>query len=76
MSAASRILYVFGLRLPRTSRARGDQLGLGRAGLDQRGAHVPGRDLLAQRLAEDADAVLGRLVDAAAGTDASGRPPS
>ena len=51
----------------------GDQLALGRARLDQRRAHVASRDLLAQRLAEDPDAVLGQLVDAAAGADAAAR---
>ena len=35
-----------------------------RAGLDERDAHVAARDLLAQRLAERADAVLREVVDA------------
>src|SRR6516162_2279486 len=40
------------------------QLGGGRPGFDQRDPHVPRRDLLAQRLAEGAHAVLGGVVDA------------
>ena len=50
-----------------------DELALGRPRLDQRRAHVAAPDLLAQRFAEDADAVLGHLVDAAADADASAR---
>ena len=49
------------------------ELGLGRARLDQRGAHVARGDLLAQRLAEGADAVLGQVVDAAARADPAAR---
>ena len=48
------------------------QLGVDRPGLDQRHAHVAAGDLLAQRLAERAHAVLGQVVDAAA---AAGDPP-
>ena len=43
------------------------ELGRDRARLDERDAHVAARDLLAQRLAERADAVLGEVVDARAG---------
>ena len=53
----------------------GPQLGIDRARLDQRHPHVAPRDLLAQRLAERPDAVLGQVVDAAA-VAAPGRPPS
>ena len=52
------------------------QLGGGRAGLDQRDAHVALGDLLAQRLAERADAVLGQGVDAAAVAGRPGPPSS
>ena len=41
----------------------GGQLGVHRAGLDEGDADVPAGDLLAQRLAEGADAVLGEVVD-------------
>ena len=51
----------------------GDELALGRAGLDQRRTDVAGSDLLAQGFAEGPDAVLGELVDAAAGSDAPAR---
>src|SRR5579871_227248 len=41
------------------------KLGRGRSGLDQRDPHVTRRHLLAQRLAEGTDPVLGRVVDTA-----------
>ncbi len=52
------------------------ELGLDRARLDQRDAHVAAGDLLAQRLAERADAVLGQVVDAASRRGRRDRRPS